>query len=61
MATIPGVVGVALAGFLLDTTHTWTSVFFVAAGVYLFGAFVWLVFSTGRRIPELNDPTPINA
>jgi ACS family sodium-dependent inorganic phosphate cotransporter len=48
--TIPGIVGVTLTGYMLQETGSWELVFGVAAGVYVFGALVWLLFSTGRRV-----------
>ena len=48
--TIPGIVGVTLTGFILDATGSWSLVFGVAAGIYLSGLLVWLLFATGERI-----------
>jgi ACS family sodium-dependent inorganic phosphate cotransporter len=49
-ATVPGIVGVALTGWLIETTGSYASAFIVTAGVCLFGLVVWLVFSTGEKI-----------
>jgi ACS family sodium-dependent inorganic phosphate cotransporter len=48
--TIPGVIGVALTGWLVQTTGTYTSAFLMAVAVNLFGAVIWLLFAQGRRI-----------
>jgi len=49
-ATIPGIVGVAVTGVLVDQTGTYASAFYLTAGVYLFGLVFYLLFGTGRRI-----------
>lgn len=51
--TLPGVVGVVVTGWLVDTTGTYAAAFMLAAGLNLFGAAVWLLFGTGRRIEGL--------
>jgi len=48
--TIPGIIGVALTGFLVDATGSYASAFYVTAGVYLAGLLVYLVFGTGKKI-----------
>jgi ACS family sodium-dependent inorganic phosphate cotransporter len=50
VGTIPGVVGVLVSGYLVDTTGSWASAFFLAACLYLVAAVVWLLMSTGERI-----------
>lgn len=50
--TIPGILGVTLTGMILDATGSWQLVFLISAGIYVFGAIVWLLFSTGERIFE---------
>jgi ACS family sodium-dependent inorganic phosphate cotransporter len=50
--TVPGVVGVAVTGWLVDTTGTFTSAFVLAAAVNVFGAVVWLMFSTTRKVVD---------
>ncbi len=50
--TIPGIVGVTLTGFILDATGSWNLVFLISAGIYVFGALVWLLFATGERVFE---------
>ncbi len=48
--TIPGIVGVYVSGLILNATHSWTLVFQVAAGIYLFGAVFYLLFANSRRL-----------
>jgi ACS family sodium-dependent inorganic phosphate cotransporter len=49
-ATLPGVVGVALTGWLVDATGTYAAPFLVTASLNLLGAIVFLVFATGRQL-----------
>jgi hypothetical protein len=39
-----------LTGFILDATGSWSLVFGISAGIYLFGLAVWLLFATGERV-----------
>jgi len=48
-ATLPGIFGVFLTGWLVDHTGSFAAPFFVTAGVSLFGALVFLVFASGER------------
>jgi ACS family sodium-dependent inorganic phosphate cotransporter len=48
--TLPGIIGVALTGLLVDQTGSYASAFYVTAGVYAVGLATWLVFATGRRV-----------
>lgn len=48
--TVPGVIGVAITGWLVEQTGTYTTAFALAAGVNLFGAVVWLLFGTAKRV-----------
>jgi hypothetical protein len=41
-----------LTGLILDTTGSWQLVFMISSGIYVFGAIVWLLFSTGERVFE---------
>ena len=50
--TIPGIVGVALTGWLVDQTHSYTAAFALAAGVNIFGAIVWLLFGTAEKVVD---------
>ena len=49
-ATIPGIVGVALTGWLLDQTGSYAGVFMTVAAVQVIGAILWLVYATGEKI-----------
>jgi ACS family sodium-dependent inorganic phosphate cotransporter len=48
--TIPGVVGIAVTGWLVDSTGTYNAAFVLAAAVNVFGAVVWLAFGTAKRV-----------
>jgi ACS family sodium-dependent inorganic phosphate cotransporter len=50
--TIPGVIGVAVTGWLVDTTGSYASPFLLAAGISGMGALVWLLFASGRPVLE---------
>lgn len=48
--TIPGIIGVYVSGLILELTNSWTLVFQVAAGVYLFGMVFYLIFASSKRL-----------
>ncbi len=48
-ATIPGIIGVTVSGFILDATGSWALVFQVAGGVTLFGLIFYLLFASGEK------------
>ncbi|MGR8919480.1 MAG: ACS family MFS transporter [Gammaproteobacteria bacterium] len=48
--TVPGIIGVAITGWLVDTTGTYASAFTLCAAVNIFGAVVWLFFATAKRV-----------
>ncbi|KAA8498194.1 putative anion transporter 4, chloroplastic [Porphyridium purpureum] len=49
-AAVPGIVGVALTGVLLDSTGgNWNVVFGIAVGFYLLGTIVYNSFASGER------------
>lgn len=49
VGAVPGIVGVALTGFLLDSTHSWsTSLFAPSIFFYLTGTIVWLAFASSK-------------
>ena len=50
--TVPGVVGVALTGWLVQVTGTYDAAFMLAAGVNITGAVVWLFFGTARKVVD---------
>ena len=47
--TIPGIVGVAVTGLILEYTGSWDLVFQVTAGVTLFGMVFYLLFASGEK------------
>lgn len=64
MGTIPGIVGVALTGWLVDTTGSYTIAFAVAALISIGGALFYVVF--GRSTPidiqeSIMRPAPVPA
>ncbi|GLU09602.1 hypothetical protein SLE2022_333010 [Rubroshorea leprosula] len=49
VGAVPGIVGIALTGFLLDSTHSWSmSLFAPSIFFYLSGTIVWLVFASSK-------------
>nr|KYP57331.1 hypothetical protein KK1_003591 [Cajanus cajan] len=49
VGAIPGIVGVALTGYLLDSTHSWSiSLFAPSIFFYVTGTIVWLVFASSK-------------
>ena len=52
VGTIPGIVGVALTGWLVDTTGSYDSVFLMVAGANLVGVIVWLLFAKGEKLVD---------
>ncbi|XP_066397693.1 probable anion transporter 6, chloroplastic [Miscanthus floridulus] len=49
VGAVPGIVGVALTGFLLDSTHSWSiSLFVPSIFFYLTGTAVWLAFASSE-------------
>jgi ACS family sodium-dependent inorganic phosphate cotransporter len=48
--TLPGVIGVTLSGWLVDVTGAWSMVFYVAAGVKVFGLVAFLAFAKGEKL-----------
>ena len=48
-ATIPGIVGVTVSGFILETTGSWALVFQVAGGVTVVGLIFYLLFASGEK------------
>lgn len=51
-ASIPGIVGVALTGWLIDVTGSYNSAFLLAAGVALTGAVVWIIWARGEVLVD---------
>jgi MFS transporter, ACS family, solute carrier family 17 (sodium-dependent inorganic phosphate cotransporter), other len=52
VATIPGIIGVIVTGWLVDVTGTYTTAFVLAAAVNVFGAMVWLAYATTQPVVE---------
>lgn len=48
--TIPGIIGVVITGWLVDTTGTYDSAFLLCAAINGVGAVVWFFFATGERV-----------
>lgn len=48
-ATIPGIIGVTVSGFILEATGSWALVFQVAGAVTIFGLVFYLVFARGEK------------
>ncbi|MGO9603260.1 MAG: ACS family MFS transporter [Candidatus Binataceae bacterium] len=49
IATIPGIIGVALTGFILQATQSFNTVFFLIAAVYLVGLVGYLAWASGDQ------------
>ncbi len=50
--TIPGIIGVAVTGWLVGITGTYLAAFALAALVHVVGALVWLLFGTAQKVIE---------
>ncbi len=48
-ATVPGIVGVAITGFILEATGSFATVFYLTAAVYMVGLFGYLRWGSGER------------
>jgi ACS family sodium-dependent inorganic phosphate cotransporter len=48
-ATIPGIIGVAATGFILDHTGSFAAIFYITAGVYAVGLAGYLAWASGER------------
>ena len=49
-ASIPGILAPMITGFIVKFTGNWNMVFYIATGVMLFGAVVWNLFASGKKI-----------
>jgi ACS family sodium-dependent inorganic phosphate cotransporter len=49
VATVPGIVGVAAAGFIVQATGSFSAVFYLAAAIYLVGMGGYLRWATGEQ------------
>ena len=52
IGTIPGIVGVALTGWLVDTTGSYDSVFVMVAAINIAGVAVWLKYASGEKLVD---------
>ncbi len=48
--TIPGIIGIALTGWLVDATGDYGSAFMLCASVNILGAIVWFIWATAEKI-----------
>ena len=48
-ATLPGIIGVAAAGFIVQATGSYSDVFYLAAAVYLVGFVAFALWGSGER------------
>jgi ACS family sodium-dependent inorganic phosphate cotransporter len=49
VATLPGIIGVYITGWLVDRTGTFVAPFLLTAAISLFGAVFYLVFGSGKQ------------
>jgi MFS transporter, ACS family, solute carrier family 17 (sodium-dependent inorganic phosphate cotransporter), other len=52
LATIPGVAGVAITGWLLDRTGSYSTTFTLTAAIALLGALVYFVFGSAEQMDK---------
>ncbi len=50
IATIPGIIGVAATGLIVQTTHSFSAVFFLIAAIYGLGMFLYLRWAGGEQM-----------
>ena len=48
-ATVPGIIGVTVSGYILEATGSWALVFQVAGAVTLFGMIFYVLFASGEK------------
>ena len=48
-ATIPGIIGVTVSGYVFEATGSWALVFQVARAVTVFGMIFYLLFASGEK------------
>lgn len=65
--TIPGIVGPYVVGYLTNNQPTraqWQKVFYISAGVFVFGWFIYLLFGSGElqswNTPYKDVPVPVD-
>jgi hypothetical protein len=49
---IAGIVVPVVVGFVVSAYNRWDLIFYIAAGVLMFGALVWDLFATGKQVLE---------
>ena len=49
IATIPGIIGVAATGLIVQTTQSFSAVFYLIAAVYAVGMFFYLRWASGEQ------------
>lgn len=49
-ATIPGILAPMITGFIVKFTNDWNMVFYIATAIMLFGAVVWNIFASGKKL-----------
>ena len=49
LGTAAGVLGNIVSGIVLDLTQSWTFVFFIAAGLLIFGGIFYLLFASDKK------------
>jgi len=58
-ATIPGIIGVSLTGFILDSSgHNWAIVFLLAAFIYIVSSILFVIFAKGESI-DFDETTTV--
>jgi len=50
VATVPGIIGVAITGWLVDISGTFMSAFALAATLNIISTIIWITFSTGKKV-----------
>jgi ACS family sodium-dependent inorganic phosphate cotransporter-like MFS transporter 9 len=50
IGALPGFIGVKIAGYILETTKSWTIVFNQTAILCFMGYFLYVLFGTGKKI-----------
>ena len=50
IATIPGIIGVAATGLIVQATRSFSAVFFLIAAVYGLGMFFYLRWASGEQM-----------
>jgi hypothetical protein len=48
-ATVPGIIGVAATGMIVQATRSFSAVFYLIAAVYAFGMFFYIRWASGDQ------------